>query len=351
MDENTLLYHLNYKTDSTKKKENNMASTAAIAIPKALTKSVILFPGQGSQFVGMVKNLTPKGRALFDMANEVLGYDLLSMCQNGPEEDLNKTVHSQPAIFVSSLAAVERLADMSIGAVEKCKATAGFSIGEFAALVLAQSIDFVDALKLIKLRAEVTQAICDSSPSGMMTLICGRDGRITEACSKAREFCVRSGLSRDESVCSVANHLFPHAKVVGGHQVALDFIEKNGKDFGIKRMKRLGLAGAFHTQIMRPAGTELKNALAKMKINDPKIRVYSNLDATVYQDAEQIRKSIVKHVSHPVMWETIMHEIYFHLREGDEFPVTFECGPQNNMTTMLGMVNLKAKKLSYNIEP
>lgn len=328
-----------------------MATQAASIVPKALNASVILFPGQGSQYVGMVKNLCPKGRSLFEMANQVLGYDLLSLCQQGPEDDLNKTVHSQPAIFVSSLAAVERLAEMSLGAVEKCKATAGFSLGEFAALVLAQSIDFVDALKLVKLRAEVTQQLSESIPSGMMTVICGRDGRIGQACSMASEYCIRTGMSKEESICSISNHLFPHGKVIGGHQKALEFIELNGKDFGIKRMKRLAVSGAFHTNLMRPAREALMKELKSIPVKDPKIRVYSNLDASVYESAEQIKIALAKHVYMPVMWEQTIQNIYGQIRVNDELPVTFECGPQNNMTTMLGMVNLKAKKLSYNIEP
>lgn len=321
-------------------------------IAAAVRSSVILFPGQGSQYVGMVKHLCARGKSLFEMANEVLGYDLLKLCQQGPEDDLNRTVHSQPAILVSSLAAVERLADLSRGAVEKCVATAGFSVGEFAALVLAQSIDFVDALRLLKLRAEATQLISDTIPGGMMTVICGNNGKIAQACLLAREYCVRSGLPLEESVCSISNYLFPHGKVVAGHQKALEFIEKNGKDFGIKRMKRLPVSGAFHTALMRPAQEDLVRALSKIEIKDPKIKVYSNIDATIYQDAKQIRKQIVRQVHQPVKWEQIIHNIYENIRdENGELPVTFECGPQQNMTTLLGMVNLKAKKLAYNIEP
>lgn len=319
---------------------------------KALKASVILFPGQGSQHVGMVgSSICARGRSLFEMANQVLGYDLLKLCRNGPEFDLNRTIHSQPAVFVSSLAAVENLADLSKGAVEKCVATAGFSVGEFAALVLAQSIDFVDALRLLKLRAEVTQKLSDDVPSGMMTILFGNDGNIGRACRMASEYCVRTGLPEEEAVCSISNHLFPHAKVVGGHQSALDFLERNGKDFGLKRMKRLAVSGAFHTRLMEPAAKELRVALKRIIIKDPKIRVYSNLDGNFYQNADQIRNSLVKHVYKPVMWEQTIQNLYADIRQGDELPVTFECGPQNNMTTMLGMINLKAKKLAYNIEP
>jgi len=325
-------------------------SSATVVVPKALKASVILFPGQGSQYVGMVKDLTRKGKTLFEMANHTLGYDLLSLCQNGPGAELNKTVHSQPAVFVTSLAAVERLAEMSVGAVEKCKATAGFSVGEFAALVLGQSIGFVDALKVLKLRAEATQEICEQVPSGMMTVIAGRAGKISQACFMAREYCVRTGLTPEESECGISNHLFPHAKVVGGHTKALEFIETNSKDFGIKKIKRLAVSGAFHTRLMRPAAEKIQKVLKTIEVKDPKIKIYSNADGRPYQSADQIRKSLVKHVYLPVMWEQTIQNLYSDLRSGDELPVTFECGPQNNLTTMLGMINLTAKKLSYNIE-
>lgn len=321
------------------------------SISKAFKASVILFPGQGTQYVGMGKNLCARAASLFEMANQVLGYDLLKLCQDGPEDDLNRTLHSQPAVMVSSLAAVENLADMSKGAVEKCIATAGFSVGEFASLVLAQSIDFVDALRLVKMRAEVTQLLSDSIPGGMMTVITGNDGKIKQACVMAQEYCIRSGLPKEESICSIGNHLFPHAKVISGHQKALEFIEHNGKDFGIKRMKRLAVSGAFHSELMRSARQDLRTALSKIDIKDPKIQVYSNVDSTVYTNADHIRTSLEKHVYRPVMWEQIIKRIYSDNKFEDELPITFECGPQKTLTTLLGMINLKAKKLAYNIEP
>lgn len=333
-----------------------MASTSAAMatsnILSSLKSSVILFPGQGSQYVGMAKQLCPKAESLFEIANRVLGYDLLSLCRNGPEDELNRTVHSQPAVFVSSLAAVENLAAKCPGAISKCVATAGFSIGEFAALVFAQSLDFVDALKLIKIRAEATQVISDSIPSGMLTLIYGSDGKkIGQICALAKEFCIRSGMNEDEAVCSVSNHLFAHASVIGGHEKALEFVEAHKQDFGIRRMKRLAVSGAFHTDLMKPASLELKKHLSSMKIEDPKIKVYTNVDANVYEGKEQIRRYLSQHVYKPVKWEQIMHKMYTPKRdEQEDLPVTFECGPQNNLTTMLGMINLNAKKIAYNIE-
>lgn len=321
-----------------------------------MNRSVILFPGQGSQYVGMTQNLCKKGKSLFDIANQVLGYDLLRLCRKGPEDELNRTVHSQPAVFVSNLAAIENLNDKSNGAVENCVATAGFSLGEYSSLVLAQSLDFVDALRLVKLRAEVTQNLCESVPSAMTTVIYGNNANIKQACTMAKEYCIRSGIDQEEAICSISNHLFPHGKVIGCHQKALEFLEQNGKDFGIRKMKRLAVSGAFHTNLMKPAATDLKKALAKIIIKEPKIPVYSNVDATIHKDPESIRRSLMLHVFKPVLWEQLLQNLYADTRIKDEkgeyvLPVTFECGPQNNLTTILGMVNLKAKQTAFNIEP
>lgn len=316
---------------------------------QSIPSSVILFPGQGSQYVGMVNNLTDKGRHLFQLANQVLSYDLLSLCTSGPEDDLNRTIHSQPAVFVSSLSAVERLASMSRNAVENCIATAGFSVGEFAALVFAQSIDFLDALRFLKIRAEASQEVSSSVPSGMMSVFFGNDGRVGEACRLAREFCERSEMSKGESVCSISNHLSPHIKIIGGHQTALNFIETNKANFGIKRCKRLAVSGAFHTTLMRETHKILVRELDKIKINEPRIKVYSNIDGKPYTDANQVRLKLAQHIWKPVMWEQTMHAIYDKPENIDL--VTFECGPQNQLITLLGMTNKKARLQAYNIEP
>lgn len=325
----------------------------SVEVLKALKGSVVLFPGQGTQHVGMARNLCDKGKSLFEMANHVLGYDLLKLCNNGPEKELDRTVHSQPAIFVTSLAAAENLASRSRGAVENCVATAGFSLGEYSSLVFAQSIDFIDALRLVKLRAEVTQRVADEIPSGMMSIIYGANGKPNEACQLASEYCIRSGLSKEESICSVATQLFPHCKVVGGHQKALDFIEQNFKDFGIRRTKRLAVSGAFHTKIMRPAETDLKLALSKMTIKEPAIPVYSNVTAKAYSSPKETKEMLVRHLTQQVRWETSMKSMYADARKkivGEETtPVTFECGPQDTLTNILGMIDLKAKRQAFNI--
>lgn len=312
--------------------------------------SVILFPGQGSQFVGMGTNCMhiDSVRRMFDTADQILGYSLADMCLNGPKESLDKTVHCQPATFVTSLAAIEKLRIERPGIVEKCVITAGFSVGEFAALVLAQAMTFEDALRLVKLRAEEMQKCSEQVPSGLMTVFYGAGGRPEFACRMAAEFVARKGTPDHEAVCSVANNLFPHCLVIGGHEEALQFIENNKADFGLKRTKRLTVSGAFHTKLMEPAREVLREALNRTPINRPAIKVYSNVTGLYYRDEKEIRKNLAKQLVSTVKWETILHNIYDRDR-GEDYPWTFECGPGDTCVTTLKFVNLKARKSAARI--
>ncbi|KAF6731233.1 Malonyl-CoA-acyl carrier protein transacylase, mitochondrial [Oryzias melastigma] len=163
--------------------------------------SVLLFPGQGSQFVGMAGGLLqyPNVRDMFSVAQRILGYDLLSLCLNGPEKDLQKTVHCQPAVFVASLAAVERLHHENPKAVESCVAAAGFSVGEFAALVFSGAMDFAEALYVVKVRAEAMQRASELVPSGMLSVIGRPQAQYKQACLQAKEHCRSLGVQ--EPVC------------------------------------------------------------------------------------------------------------------------------------------------------
>jgi len=305
--------------------------------------SIILFPGQGSQFVGMGEELLelPNVTTMFDVAKKILGYDLLELCLNGPIEDLNKTEYCQPATFVTSLGALEKLRVTVPGAIEACVATSGFSVGEFAALVFCGALSFEDALRLIKIRAEAMQHASDLAPSGMMTVIFGADARIKFACRAAEEWCIRNNIDEELAVCSVCNYLFPHCKVIGGHEEALKFIENNAKEFGIRRIKRLPVSGAFHTRLMSPVAKVFREALTKVQIGKILIPIYCNYDGKVYRNEDQIRDKLAKQISSAVRWEKIMHTIYTRAPDVN-FPKTFECGPGSSLASILKMINAKA---------
>ncbi|KAK9891439.1 hypothetical protein WA026_014673 [Henosepilachna vigintioctopunctata] len=311
--------------------------------------SVILFPGQGSQYVGMAKSLMkfPLVQDLFELSNYILKYDLLKLCLEGPKEKLDQTKYAQPAIMVTSLAAIEKLKEERPKAIDDCVATAGFSLGEITALVFAGSLEFEKALKLVQIRAEAMQLACETYKGGMATVFISPDSKVNYALLKAREWALQRGDEVPD--CKIANYLHPGCKVVAGSESALDFLEKNYKEFNLKRVKRIPVSGAFHTELMRPAVEPFRKALNKMEISDPVVSVYSNIDAKRYTSADQIRRLLPKQIVKPVKWEQILHVIYSRGQE-DYFPRSFECGPGQSLKAILKQVNAKAWNQCYCVE-
>ncbi|CAL9682883.1 unnamed protein product [Knipowitschia caucasica] len=311
--------------------------------------SVMLFPGQGSQFVGMGRGLMkyPNVKEMFNAAQRILGYDLLSLCLEGPEEELMKTVHCQPAVFVLSLAAIERLNHLNPKAIESCVAAAGFSVGEFAALVFSGAMTFEEALYVVKVRAEAMQKASELIPSGMLSVMGKPQAQYKFACVQAREHCRSLGI--DDPVCSVANYLFPDARVIAGHQQALDFLQKNSRKFYFMRTKVLSVSGAFHTELMQSALEPFRQVLRQVEVRRPEINVYSNVDGKRYMNESHIRRQLVKQLVSPVKWEQTLHEIY-ERTQGQSFPHTYEVGPGKQLGATLQKCNMKAFKTYAQVE-
>lgn len=304
-------------------------------------RSVFLFPGQGSQFVGMGRGLLkyPNVKEMFTVAHQILGYDLLSLCLEGPEKELRKTVHCQPAVFVTSLAAVERLNQENPKAVETCVAAAGFSVGEFAALVFSGAMSYAEALYAVKVRAEAMQKASELVPSGMLSVIGRPQAQYKYACAQAKEHCKSEGI--EEPVCSVANYLFPDGRVIAGHQKAMDFLKENSRDFHLVRVRPLPVSGAFHTELMESATEPLREVLRQVEVRRPEINVYSNVDGKRYMSDDHVRKQLVKQLVSPVKWEQVLHEIYERV-QGVSFPNTYEVGPGKQLGATLQKCNRKA---------
>ncbi|XP_030634870.1 malonyl-CoA-acyl carrier protein transacylase, mitochondrial [Chanos chanos] len=311
--------------------------------------SVLLFPGQGSQFVGMGRGLLQYGnvKEMFSVAQKILGYDLLSLCLNGPQEDLMKTVHCQPAVFVTSLAAVERLNHENPAAIENCVAAAGFSVGEFAALVFSGAMDFAEALYAVKVRAEAMQKASDQSASGMLSVIGRPQANYKQACQQAREHCLSLGLPNP--VCSVANYLFPDGRVIAGHKEALDFLQQNSRRLQFLRTRLLPVSGAFHTSLMEAAVEPLEHVLKQIEVRRPEIAVHSNVDGKRYMHEKHVRQLLAKQLVSPVKWEQTLHEIY-ERSQGKDFPHTYEVGPGKQLGTTLQKCNKKAFKKYTHID-
>uniref|UniRef100_A0A6J0UUC8 Malonyl-CoA-acyl carrier protein transacylase, mitochondrial n=1 Tax=Pogona vitticeps TaxID=103695 RepID=A0A6J0UUC8_9SAUR len=311
--------------------------------------SVLLFPGQGSQFVGMGRGLLryPNVPDLFQVAKEVLGYDLLDLCLNGPRAELDRTVHSQPAVFVSSLAALEKLHHQCPTVVENCVAAAGFSIGEYAALVFAGAMDYSEALYAVKVRAEAMQEASEAVPSGMLSVLGRYNTDYVAACSEAREYC--RSMNIENPVCEVSNYLFPDGRVIAGHLQALQFLQKNSKKYSFARVKMLPVSGAFHTQLMESAAEPLSEVLKSINIQPPLIPVYSNVNSKRYKQPKHIQDLLVEQLVSPVKWEQTMHVIY-ERKQGISFPLTYEVGPGKQLGTILKSCNLKAWRFYKNID-
>ncbi|XP_037016556.2 malonyl-CoA-acyl carrier protein transacylase, mitochondrial [Artibeus jamaicensis] len=311
--------------------------------------SVLLFPGQGSQVVGMGRGLLhyPRVRELYAAARRVLGYDLLELSLHGPQEALDRTAHCQPAIFVASLAAVEKLHHLQPAVIENCVAAAGFSVGEFAALVFAGAMDFSEGLYAVKIRAEAMQEASEAVPSGMLSVLGRPQSKFTFACLEAREHCKTLGI--ENPVCEVANYLFPDCRVISGHLEALQFLQKNSSKYHFRRTKMLPVSGAFHTRLMEPALEPLAQVLEAVDIRKPLVSVHANVDGNRYMHPRHIQKLLVQQVVSPVKWEQTMHTLY-ERKKGTEFPKTFEVGPGKQLGAILKNCNLQAWKSYSNVE-
>jgi [acyl-carrier-protein] S-malonyltransferase len=290
-----------------------------------MPSTAFLFPGQGAQYVGMAKALCeqlPAARRLFDEAAEVLGYDLLALCTNGPEEKLNSTVVSQPAIFVASLAALEALRQQEPDAEQDATAAAGLSLGEYTALVFAGALSFRDGLKVVQKRGEAMQAAADARPSGMVAVLGPDLASVEQLCDQAR----------GDGVLQLANYLCPGNLVASGDRAACDALAKLAEAAGA-RVVRLPVAGAFHTNLMKPADDALAAALADVAMLPPRLPVWSNVDARPHTDPVEIRRLLVRQVVSPVHWEQTMRGL---LEAGIER--FYELGPKRVLAGLLKRV-------------
>jgi len=299
------------------------------------SKVSFMFPGQGAQFVGMCGDMVkevPAAKALFDEASEVLGYDLLERCTEGPKELLDSTEVSQPAIFVASMAAVEKLKqEQGQEALDAATCAMGLSLGEYSALCFAGAISFADGVKITKARGEAMQAASDAVETGMVSVIGLDKEKVGELCEAASE---KSG----ESI-KIANYLCSGNYAVSGSLKACDVVAEIAKpEFKARMTVKLAVAGAFHTDFMAPAVSSLEEVLAGVEIKKPRIPVISNVDACPHSDPETIKKLLATQVTSPVLWENTMDKM---LANG--FEEAFELGPGKVTAGILKRFDKKAK--------
>ena len=291
----------------------------------------LLFPGQGAQFLGMGKGLLERNataRSLFSKASEILGYDLAKLCIEGPEPQLHLTNHSQPALFVHAMASLAEFIEQHPNILDSVVAVAGLSLGEYSALACAEAISFEDGVRLVQQRGSAMQDAASAVPSGMTSVLGLGQAELEAVCDLARH---------DGEILQIANLLCPGNIAVSGHLGSIEAIDEKAVAAGAMRTIRLSVAGAFHTDIMKPAVERLGVALESTSFKNPRFPLFSNVDAQPHTIAEEFSPLLMKQVVSPVQWESTLRNL---LASGvDQF---YEIGAGRVLAGTLKRVDRKA---------
>jgi len=302
--------------------------------------TVFMFPGQGAQAIGMgaeAAKEVPAAADLYAKASEILGYDLLAI---DDKAKLDTTAVSQPAIFVASLAAVEKLRASEGGAdtIDACNMCMGLSLGEYTALAFAGAISFEDGVRITKARGEAMQAASDAASSGMVSVIGLDSDKVADLCKAASE---ASGTD-----IQIANFLCPGNYACSGDMTAVEKVMEIAKpDFKARMAVKLAVAGAFHTDFMAPAVSKLEEVLKEVEVSKPRIPVVSNVDAKAHSDPAVIKSILTQQVTAPVQWETIMKDLV-----ATGYESGYELGPGKVLSGIMKRIDKTAPAIE-NIEP
>ena len=269
-------------------------------------KKAYVFPGQGAQFSGMGKDLyenNAEAKALFDKANEILGFNITEIMFGGTADELKQTKVTQPAVFLHSVILAK------VMGIEPA-AVAGQSLGEFSALVAADALSFEDGLRLVSKRAMAMQKCCESQPGGMAAILGLDDAKVEQVCEEI------------DGVVVAANYNCPGQLVISGADEAVDAACVKLKEAGAKRALRLPVGGAFHSPLMEAARAELEQAISEVEFKEPVCPIYQNVDAKPQTDPEIIKTNLIAQLTAPVRWTQIAKNM---IADGvDEFT---ELGP------------------------
>lgn len=282
-----------------------------------------VFPGQGSQFVGMGKDLydnNEKAKELFEKANEILGFRITDIMFEGTDEELTQTKVTQPAVFLHSIISALCLGDEFAPTM-----VAGHSLGELSALVAAGALSFEDGVKLVSARAIAMQKACEAAPGTMAAVIGLPDEKIEEICAE---------VSTDGNIVVAANYNCPGQLVISGNVDAVNAACEKLKAAGAKRALPLKVGGAFHSPLMQPAKEELEKAIKATTFSEPKCPVYQNVDAQPHTDPAEIQANLIAQLTSSVRWTASVQNM---IKAGaNDFT---ECGPGKALQGMIGRID------------
>lgn len=292
-----------------------------------MRKTVLLFPGQGTQYVGMGKDFYThfnEAREIFNQASDTLGFDVAKLCFDGKQKELNKTSVCQPAILVTSMAILEVLRKNSSILIKTRLAAAGLSLGEYTAHVSAASMTFVDAVKLVYKRGMFMQEACNANHGGMVSIIGLEDEKVEQICAEIRPLGI---------ICT-ANYNGPGQVVISGEKTTLEKATILAKERGARMVVPLKVDGAFHSDLMSPASSKLSRELETTPFSKPNIPVVANIHARYVTEPDEIKVSLAKQLNSPVRWH---QSICMLIKDG--FNQFYEIGPGKSLSGLMKRID------------